>query len=51
MIPKALNDLGFLKLNLNGHMLKVQIDRKDTKRKGLRWKNTYKKVGFTNNNC
>jgi hypothetical protein len=24
-------------------MLKVQIDRKDTKRKGLRWENTFKK--------
>jgi hypothetical protein len=32
-------------------MLKVQVDRKDTKRKGLRWKNTYKKEEFTNNNC
>jgi hypothetical protein len=32
-------------------MLKVGIDRKDTKRKGLRWENTNKKEGLYNNNC
>jgi hypothetical protein len=32
-------------------MLKVQIDLKDTKRKGLRWKNTFKKEDFSINTC
>jgi hypothetical protein len=38
--------LGFLILNLNRHILNVQLDCKDTKRKGLRWENSYKKEDY-----
>jgi len=36
----------FLILYLNRHILNVGIDHKDTKRKGLRWENSYKKEDY-----